>query len=382
MARKKSKDSAGALGLLLFAALATLITVAAAVYAVIVFVAWVYYGNKAKRIPPATSDGYFIATHAESRQISELKRILSKERKTLSGLKSEGHELSRRSDGDFDERSALGKRLNREISRSVASERGLVIELTELQEYSHQRREHYLNIKVAAASWRKAGFAFLIAIACFTVYTPTWVSVLNHYLSNSGWMGQINSMPLIWGVLAAAAMVSLAVQQLSRFYYRSAYDKELANGDEPGKLAAAWFTEYLAAQSEIGIYSSEDFERADNKLMVSEQQQPIAVSVMDAPTTQQPPASASQQTAELVEQPVTKSSFSPPAESTPPKSTPHPTRALWKRVLASTLFTALGFFTGIVAFGLTGQGNFGTALVLIFPIVGMVWGFNFRKHLI
>ena len=54
-------------------------------------------------------------------------------------------------------------------------------------------------------------------------------------------------------------------------------------------------------------------------------------------------------------------------------------RTLWKRLVTSVGFGALGLVSGVVAFGLLGQGDFGTALVLIFPLIGLVWGFRFRK---
>ena len=54
-------------------------------------------------------------------------------------------------------------------------------------------------------------------------------------------------------------------------------------------------------------------------------------------------------------------------------------RTLWKRLVTSVGFGALGLVSGVVAFGLVGQGDFGTALVLIFPLIGLVWGFRFRK---
>jgi hypothetical protein len=54
-------------------------------------------------------------------------------------------------------------------------------------------------------------------------------------------------------------------------------------------------------------------------------------------------------------------------------------RTLWKRLVTSVGFGALGLISGVVAFGLFGQGDFGTALVLIFPLIGLFWGFRFRK---
>lgn len=54
-------------------------------------------------------------------------------------------------------------------------------------------------------------------------------------------------------------------------------------------------------------------------------------------------------------------------------------RALWKRLATSVTFGVIGLVSGVIAFGLLGQGDFGTALVLIFPLIGLVWGFKFRK---
>jgi len=85
MARKKSNDNAGALGILLFAALATLITFASAVYGAVVLVAWTYYNRKSSSIPDALSDGFFIATRAESRRIAVMDIALIEWRKRNSG---------------------------------------------------------------------------------------------------------------------------------------------------------------------------------------------------------------------------------------------------------------------------------------------------------
>ena len=54
-------------------------------------------------------------------------------------------------------------------------------------------------------------------------------------------------------------------------------------------------------------------------------------------------------------------------------------RTLWKRLVTSVGFGAIGLVSGVVAFGLFGQGDFGTALVLIFPLIGFFWGFKFRQ---
>jgi hypothetical protein len=378
MARKKSNDNAGALGILLFAALATLITFASAVYGAVVLVAWSYYNRKSSSIPDALSDGFFIATRAESRRIAVLDKALADERRILASLESQGRGLSRRGDGEFDERSGLGKRLNHELSASRASERCLVIDMAELRNHSYQRRSHYLGIKVGAASWGKAGIAYITAILFFAIYTPEWVAGLNQFLNNSGWLGQIKFIPMLWGILAAAALISLAVQQAARLYFKHSIEQTLAQAEKPDKHAAVMFTELLAAQSDIGLHESDDLDRAE---AIFKEKEGIrqAAKVVDAVevvslTSTAPKVSPAPPEVETSVQAITAS-----VDAQTVQMPLRIKRTLWMRLVTSVGFGALGLVSGVVAFGLLGQGDFGTALVLIFPLIGLVWGFRFRK---
>ena len=378
MARKKSNDNAGALGIILFAALATLITFASAVYGAVVLVAWNYYTRKSSSIPDALSDGFFIATRAESRRISALDKALADERKTLASLESEGRGLKRRNDDEYDERSALGKRLNHELAMSRASERGLVVDLAELRNHSYQRRMHYLGIKVGAASWSKAGIAYITAALCFAIYTPEWVAGLNQFLNNSGWLGQIKFMPMLWGILAAAAFVSLAFQQAARLYFKHSIEQTLAQAEKPDKHAAVMFTELLAAQSDIGLHESDDLDRAEAIFKEREGMQPAA-KVVDAGLTVSPPSTAQEFNPAPPKVESSVHAITSSVDAQPTQTHQRMKRALWKRLATSVTFGVLGVVSGVIAFGLLGQGDFGTALVLIFPLIGLVWGFKFRK---
>ena len=384
MARKKSSDSAGALVLLLFAALvavlATLITFASAAYGFVALVAWNFYTRKSNRIPVALSAGYFIATRAESRSIVELEKSLADTRKELSGLVSEGRGLTRRIDGEYDERSGLGKNLNREISGSRSSESSMVVELSTLRNYSYQRRLHYLKIKAAAAAWRKAGFAYITAIVGFLIYTPSWVAELNQFLNKSGSFGQIKQVPLLWGILAAAAIISIAVQQVMRLYCKYSLQRRLELGVKPDKHVAVRFTELLAAQSGVGLYESDDLSRAEVIFKEREATKKAPDAVAELQPVSKP--SAGQQfrpappMAESASPAITASSSTKAAAPAPVRLK----RALWKRLATAVIFGLIGLVSGFITFGLSGQGNFGVVAILILPIVGLAWGFNFRKY--
>lgn len=378
MARKKSNDNAGALGVLLFAALATLITFASAVYGAVVLVAWNYYNRKSSSIPDALSDGLFIATRAESRRIAALDKALADERKVLASLESQGRGLSRRGDGEFDERSGLGKRLNHDLSVSRASARSLVIDMAELRNYSYQRRSHYLGIKVGAASWSKAGIAYITAALCFAIYTPEWVAGLNQFLNNSGWLGQHKFIPMLWAILAAAALISLAVQLAARLYFKHSIEQTLAQAEKPDKHAAVMFTELLAAQSDIGLYESDDLDRAEAILKERAGIQPAA-KVVDAGKVVSPPSTAQKVSPAPPEVETAVHALKASVDAQMAQMPPRFKRTLWKRMVTSLGFGALGLVSGVVAFGLLGQGDFGTALVLIFPLIGLAWGFRFCK---
>ena len=378
MARKKSNDNAGALGILVIAALATLITFASAIYGVVVIVAWNYYRRRSSRIPDALSDGYFIPTRAESRRIAELEKLLADERKILTNLEAQGRGLSRRGDGEFDERSGLGKRLNHELATSRSTERGLVVDMAELRNYSYQRRSHYLAIKVGAASWGKAGIAYITAILFFAIYTPEWVAELNQFLNKSGWLGQIKFMPMLWGILAAAALVSLAFQQSARLYFKHSIEQRLTQAEKPEKHEAVMFTELLAAQSDIGLHDRDDLDRAKTIFKVKEGVQP-APKVVDSGQTVATSSTAQIFSPAPPKVETTAYAIAAPVNAQTKHTPPSMKRAFWKRLATSVGFGVLGLVLGVIAFGLLGQGNFGTALVLIFPLIGLVWGFQFRK---
>jgi hypothetical protein len=286
--------------------------------------------------------------------------------------------LSRRGDGEFDERSGLGKRLNHELSTSRASERGLVIDMAELRNYSYQRRSHYLGIKVGAASWSKAGIAYITAALCFAIYTPEWVAGLNQFLNNSGWLGQIKFIPMLWGILAAAAFVSLAFQQAARLYFKHSIEQTLAQAEKPDKHAAVMFTELLAAQSDIGLHESDDLDRVEAILKERAGIQPAA-KVVDVGLTVSPPSTAQKVSPAPPEVETSVHALTASVDAQTAQMPLRIKRTLWKRLVTSVGFGALGLVSGVVAFGLLGQGDFGTALVLIFPLIGLVWGFRFRK---
>ena len=245
--------------------------------------------------------------------------------------------------------------------------------------HSYQRRSHYLGIKVGAASWGKAGIAYITAILFFAIYTPEWVAELNQFLNRSGWLGQIKFMPMLWGILAAAALVSLAFQQAARLYFKHSVEQRLAQAEKPDKHAAVMFTELLAAQSGIGLSERDDLDRAEAIFKEKEGIQ-RAAKVVDAKPTFSPSSTTQEFKPALpnVESPghaMTASIGAQPTNQVPQRIR----RALWKRLATSVIFGLIGLVSGVIAFGLSGQGNFGTALVLIFPITGSVLGFRFRK---
>lgn len=370
MARKKSNDSAAALGVLVFVALATLITLASALYGLVALVAWNYYARKSSRIETVFSEGYFLATREESRRIEAAEKALADARKNLNNLNAEGKGLSRRIDGDYDERSTLGKRLNRETTTALSNEKAWSLELAELKNYSAARLDNYLGIKSGASAWRKAGIAYVIAALGFMVFTPDWVVGLNGFLGKSGWFGSFNQIPMLWGALAAAAAVSLLVQQVVRFYSKHATEQMLEQGKKPAMHAAIRFTEMLAAETGIGLCDSADFVKAET--IFKERQAQTVVGLEICPK---------EPIAVLIDVPVEPAL--PSAIKQPEKNVSEPLktkRALWKRLLSSVGFGVGGFVCGFLIFGLSGQGNLGVALVLLLPVVGLTWGFNFKKY--
>jgi outer membrane biosynthesis protein TonB len=341
MVRKKSNDSAGAVGFLLLAALATLITLASAFYGIVLLVAWNFYARKSSRIQTVNSVGYFMPTRQESRQIAELEKAVADARSELKSLQSQGQGLSLRSDGEYDERSSVGKRLNRETGAAFSEERSLVLELDEVRNYRYARLNRYLEIKVGAASWKRAGIAYVIAIPFFFIARPDWVVGLSEFLNKSGWLGTFKAIPLLWGVLAAAAFVSLIVQQAIRLYSRHAIQRALEKGEKPARHAAIRFTEMLANELDIGLCEAADLETA--KAIFKEREA----------TENQTPAPSPTLTVEVKPEPVVPKV----AEQFKPKvnEVPRPKRAFLKPLLLTAGFSLAGLVTAALYFGATGQ---------------------------
>jgi hypothetical protein len=292
----------------------------------------------------------------------------------------------------------LGKRLNKEVAEASYLVKRFCEELAILNNYSSQRREYFIDIKAKAVSWEKAGITYLAAALCFLIYTPEWVAGLNQFLNKSVWLGEVKFLPMMWGILAASALVSIVIQQASKVYYKYALDNKLERAEKPPKHAAILFTEMLAFQSEIGLYEVEDFERAEAIFKEREANQLTQINKADLPSKPT--------LAEMVEtkqelylhvvdqiQPLPKPNDRPLEESSAlplqiEKSIQTTTenisplvikRPLWKRLLTSVAFGVFGVIAGFLGFGLSDQGNLGAAMVLIFPLVGLVWGFRFRK---
>jgi hypothetical protein len=400
MARKKSNDNAGALGVILFAALATLITFASAVYGVVTLVAWNYYTRKSSRIPNALSDGYFIATRKERREITELEQALADERGNLKRLNSEGKELCKRNDGQYDARSSVGKRLNGETAKSSALIEKFSQALIKLNNYSHQRKLQYLSIKVGAAAWKNASIAYVVALICFSVYTPEWVLGLASFLNSSGWPGTVNSVPSLWGILAAAALVSVVIQQVLRIYYKHSLEHKLEQAEKPAKHVAVIFTEMLAIKSGIGLYDATDLDRAEalfkerqaiRATHSSEEELPRLLTLHDPQEVAKPKLVFAAMSTDLGALAISDTNArqldgtrsDEVKNQTTQRDLIQPSsvkkRPIWKRLLTSIAFGFMGVIAGFLGFGISGQGNFGTALVLLLPLVGLVWGFQFRQ---
>lgn len=251
-------------------------------------------------------------------------------------------------------------------------------ETGEFGNHSHQRKIHNLGMKIGDASWGEAGIASIAAVLFFAINNPEWAAGQKQFLKTSGLFGQIGFIPMLWGILAAAALISLTVEQVVRHYFKYSVEKRLAQAEKPDKHAAFMFTELLAAESDVGLHESDDLDRAKAIFNEREGIQPAsklvdAVQVVSPPSTTQKvsPAKPKFESSALA---ITSS-----VDAQPTQTHQRMKRALWKRLVTSLGFGSLGLVSGVVAFGLLGQGDFGTVLVLIFPLIGLVWGFRFRK---
>jgi hypothetical protein len=426
MARNsKSKDSAGALGFVLLLLVATLLVFLAMFYGVIVFIASFNFRRNLARLPVATSNRLFVPTREEARAIADADERLKQEKLDLQTLKSQGRGLTKRNDGAFDERNSAGKDLNENLRLCKAEIADLQSSLQELRAYRSERFHHYVNAVVKARSWNQATLAYVVALIGFMVVTPQWVVGLAGFLSRNSWVGPIASVPLLWGVMTAAAMVSVAVLGLGLMVRPHFVRSGLNKAPAPEETAAITFTERYAAMTGIGNCDPSDSGKSQAvdkaPAAVLNEMDSVAVAklapalpvgqilvhkeLVAAPINKQvavttivkpplaidlglqvvtPTLAAAVQVPRptILVMPATQPSASKPAQAVTPSKPAKKWNvpALWKRLSFAVLGGLLGTITMIFVIGGTQLPVWIAApLGLGSPIVGLIMGFQYYK---
>lgn len=264
MARKKTSSSDG--GALLFVAvfaIVTIITIGSIFYIAFALLMWGMRARQSKRMGEALSDGYFISTREEIQQIMMNEKELADESHYLSELKKEGSGLSFIGDGTrYDARNRLGRELNEKIPSSERAVESLQSSLDELGSYKEQRRSQYLKVKAGRKAWQMAFIFLLAAVVFLSQSQPGWLFSLSKIINHFVLIDLIKKNSLLFGILSVASLCSVAVLFLSGMFYRYRIGSALESGEKPSKHVAVLYTEALAAETEIGLYSSDILKKA------------------------------------------------------------------------------------------------------------------------
>lgn len=118
MARRRSKDSgAGVLLVVLVGIVATLIVLATVFGVVALFGMWMWYEVQAVQARKTPLGDVVAMSPAEQQALAQASADVSTYQAELRQIEQRGSSLTRRNDGFFNERSSLGKQLNRELER-------------------------------------------------------------------------------------------------------------------------------------------------------------------------------------------------------------------------------------------------------------------------
>lgn len=105
-------------------------------------------------------------------------------------------------------------------------------------------------------------FIFLLAAVVFLSQSqPGWLFSLSKIINHFVLIDLIKKNSLLFGILSVASLCSVAVLFLSGMFYRYRIGSALESGEKPSKHVAVLYTEALAAETEIGLYSSDILKR-------------------------------------------------------------------------------------------------------------------------
>lgn len=205
--RKGKGKGSDPIAILVLSFLGIIILFATAIATLALIGGWLYLEWRMKHLPP-TLDG--VASTHTSVESSQLK-ILGAERRKLQQrvevLEGEATGLNRRRDGQFDERSAAGRRLNVEMPRALQKFEYVQSRHSELEEAPDNRLRQWISIRASLVASRIAvGALPVLTIIAVLAKTSGVESVSSVVENNVG--GPLLGISSLYGAWSAAVVTS------------------------------------------------------------------------------------------------------------------------------------------------------------------------------
>ena len=217
MARRRSKDNgAGIFLLILVGIVATLIVLATVFGVLALFGMWIWYEVQALEARKTPFGDVVTMTPAEQQAIAQANADVATYLAEMQQIEQQGSSLTRRSDGLFNERSNLGKQLNRELERvslllasaSEAHDDAVSAPLNRLAAY-----------KNAVTNCSALRLAVLAGVGVFLFTTQgvyTGLDDFGEWIGNATFIDILPNQHRYYGHIVIAFLASLAVWALSK----------------------------------------------------------------------------------------------------------------------------------------------------------------------
>lgn len=235
MARRRRKSSSGSnAGGLILGMLATAFVLLIMFGSALLFVIWVFQEKSAKSRPKPKSIDFFAHTKEEIKSIHNKEQQLNSVFAGLERIEVEGKTLTRRQDGQFNERSAKGKQFNAEVIKLNADANQLESSLNELESRPATRLHNWLFAASMHIGLRHAVLGYLASFGLFAWLQPSWILQLSTKLQSYSFLDFYASYPVAYGASTGAFVVSMLVLTVSYFYTKQKLLTQLQNSPDIG----------------------------------------------------------------------------------------------------------------------------------------------------
>ncbi|MDO8729507.1 MAG: hypothetical protein Q7K26_06560 [bacterium] len=254
MARKsKSKGELGAGLLLIFLfVLASVIVLLTIVSSFVLIGYWAYYKGLSQKLPTPQSKDDFVQTREENRLIAIAEKQCASAATLASQIETEGAQLSKRKDRQYDERSELGKRLNAQTSRTDNDRIHGSIAISVNKQFVSSRYDHHVLVESWQRGFSVAMYAYFGVLIAIVIFKPQFVVNLSEKLNSNAFISAPSFLPNLWGAMFVASVCAALGFFITRWFAKKSIESNLANGKRLTKLEAIAFSEVFAQISEIG----------------------------------------------------------------------------------------------------------------------------------